>query len=55
VVIIADSLWRRHFQANPAIVGRIILLDGKPNQVIGVASPLFFPPVRYEPGQFANT
>jgi len=41
VVIIADSLWRRHFQANPAIVGRIILLDGKPIRSSACFPPLF--------------
>ena len=27
VVILSDSLWRRRYQADPAIVGRKILLD----------------------------
>jgi predicted permease len=36
VVILADSLWRRRFQADPAIVGRKIMLDGRPHDIIGV-------------------
>ena len=41
VVVIADSLWRRRFQSDPAIIGRKILLDGKPHVVIGVAPASF--------------
>jgi putative ABC transport system permease protein len=41
VVILADSLWRRRYQADPAIVGRQILLDGKPHQVVGVLPASF--------------
>jgi predicted permease len=41
VVIIADSLWRRRFAADPGTVGRKILLDGKPYEVIGVLPPSF--------------
>jgi len=41
VVIIADSLWRRRFQADTGIVGRKIMLDGKPFLVIGVLPPDF--------------
>jgi predicted permease len=41
VVIIADSLWRRRFQADAGIVGRKIILDGKPFLVIGVLPPDF--------------
>jgi putative ABC transport system permease protein len=41
VVILADSLWRRRYQADPAIVSRKILLDGKPCEVVGVLPPSF--------------
>jgi predicted permease len=41
VVILADSLWRRRYQADPAIVGRKILLDGKPCEVVGVLPASF--------------
>ena len=44
VVILADSLWRRRYQADPAIVGRKILLDGKPCEVVGVLPPSFHYP-----------
>ena len=46
VVIVSDSLWRRRFQADPAIIGRKILLDGSPYQVVGVLPPDFVYPSR---------
>jgi predicted permease len=36
VVILSDSLWRRRFSADPQIVGRKILLDSRPHEVVGV-------------------
>ncbi len=36
VAVISDSLWKRRFSAGPAIVGRKIMLDGKPHTVVGV-------------------
>jgi hypothetical protein len=41
VVILVDSLWRRRYQAGPAMVGRKILLDGKPCEVVGVLPASF--------------
>jgi putative ABC transport system permease protein len=35
-VTISDDLWRRHFHADPAIVGRTIEIDNRPVQVAGV-------------------
>ena len=37
VVILAHSLWQRRFSADPDILSRTILLDGKPYQVVGIA------------------
>jgi len=55
VVILADSLWRRRFQADPGIVGRKIMLNGKPYQVIGVLPPDFqFPKQPDELGRHTN-
>jgi predicted permease len=39
LVVLSDGLWRRRFGADPAIVGRTILLDDFPTVVIGVAPP----------------
>jgi len=44
VVILADSLWRRRYQADPAIIGRKVLLDGRPHEVVGVLPPSFHYP-----------
>jgi len=41
VVIIADSLWQRRFSSDPGVVGRKILLDGKPHEIVGVMPPTF--------------
>jgi predicted permease len=37
VVILSDSLWRRRFSADPGIIGRTVLVDGAPHEVVGVA------------------
>jgi predicted permease len=41
VVVIADSLWRRRFHADPGIIGRSILLDGISHEVVGVLAAGF--------------
>jgi putative ABC transport system permease protein len=35
-VVLSDSLWRRRFGADPALVGRVIRLDDTPFHVVGV-------------------
>ena len=39
VVILGDQLWRRRFNADPAIVGKVIGLNGGPFTVVGVMPP----------------
>jgi len=59
VVVIGDALWKRRFDGDPAIIGRSIIVDGEPHQVIGVAPPRFlFPdgsqiwaPISFDPKQ----
>jgi len=41
VVMIAESLWRRRFHADPGIAGRKVLLEGRPYDIIGVVSSGF--------------
>ncbi|HEX6773303.1 MAG TPA: ABC transporter permease, partial [Acidobacteriaceae bacterium] len=36
VVILSDPLWRNHFHADPAIVGKSIALNGKLETIVGV-------------------
>ncbi len=36
LVVLADSLWRRSFGGDRAIVGQSVPIDGEPHQVIGV-------------------
>jgi predicted permease len=43
VVVLSDALWLRSFQRDPGIVGRKILLDGVPFQVVGVLPPVRVP------------
>jgi putative ABC transport system permease protein len=37
VVVLSESLWRQRWAADPAVVGRSLILSGKPFTVIGVA------------------
>jgi len=44
--IISDRLWRTALQADPAIIGQSITLDGLPRTIVGVLPPSFtFRPV----------
>jgi putative ABC transport system permease protein len=57
VVILSDALWKRRFDADPSVVGRTVIVDGEPHQVIGVMPPRFsFPegsqiwaPIAFDP------
>ena len=41
VAVITDDLWRRQFDANPAVIGRSVLLNAQPFTIVGVAPPGF--------------
>src|SRR6478736_894162 len=44
VVVLSDRGWRERFDADPSIVGRGLLVDGKAATIVGVARPgLAFP------------
>src|SRR5262249_7906617 len=44
VVVLSDRGWRERFDADPAIVGRGLVVDGAPATIVGVAKPgLEFP------------
>lgn len=36
VVVLSEGLWRHRFGADPALIGRLVQLDGKPFTVVGV-------------------
>jgi putative ABC transport system permease protein len=48
VVLISDDLWRRRYDADPAVIGRAIQVNSRPHTVIGVMPPQFrFPENQY--------
>ena len=49
VAILSQQLWERRFAADPGIVGRPIVIDGQPHEVVGVMPADFrFPSPRTE-------
>jgi predicted permease len=50
VVILSDHIWRNHFHADPAIIGKSVALDGKLQTIVGVLPRSFsFPDLTLEP------
>ena len=49
VVILSHAVWQRHFGGDPGILGRDLLLDDEPHQVIGVLPPGAFDRHRARP------
>jgi putative ABC transport system permease protein len=45
-LVLSDRGWRERFNADPSVVGRSMVVDGKPYEVIGVARPGFYFPQR---------
>jgi putative ABC transport system permease protein len=43
VVLLSDRLWRRRFGADPAIVGRAVVMNDQAFRVVGVMPPSFEP------------
>ena len=41
VVLLGDALWRRAFDADPAVLGRSLRVDGAPHTIVGVLPPGF--------------
>ncbi len=41
VMVLSDGLWRSRFGADPAVVGRVVDLDGASVEVVGVTPPGF--------------
>lgn len=36
VIVLSEGLWRQHFGADPAVLGRLVHVDGQPYTVVGV-------------------
>jgi putative ABC transport system permease protein len=48
VVVIGYELWQSHFEGDPAVVGRTVLVGGVPHDVVGVMPPGFAMPRQQE-------
>jgi predicted permease len=53
-VILMNSFWRSEFHADPAIVGKAMVLDGKSFDIVGVLPASFHFPQADEFGAFTN-
>ena len=40
-VVLSDSYWRSHFNADPSVIGQTLYLNNNPYTMIGVANPAF--------------
>ncbi len=57
VVVVSHRYWMRRFDGDPALIGRLIRLDGQPTEVVGIGpawfdaegSPDLFLPTRFDP------
>lgn len=38
VILLSEGLWRARFGADPAVLGRIVRIDGEPHRVLGVVA-----------------
>jgi len=50
VVLLSEGFWQRRFGSSPGILGRQLILNGKPHTVIGIVPEGFR--VRFGPAQF---
>lgn len=41
VAVISDALWRRRYGADPGTVGRTLVLDGEPHEIVGIMPATF--------------
>ncbi len=42
VIILSESLWRSRFNADPSIIGKAIVVDGRDHEVVGVVGGPFW-------------
>ena len=43
VLILSHGLWQRRFGGSPSVLGRILILDGEPFEVVGVMPEAVYP------------
>ena len=46
VAILSDGLWARRFGRDPGVIGRTILLNGEPHEIVGIMPAAFAYPSR---------
>ena len=46
VIVLSEGLWRQRFSADPAVLGRVVRLDGQPHTIVGVLPDRFAYPDR---------
>ena len=51
VAVLSDKLWREHFGADPAVLGRTVRLDQQPFTIVGVMPPSFRTPPDVPPAE----
>jgi len=51
-VIISDDFWKKHFGADPSVIGRTVTLDRRPHTVIGVMPAGFQFPIQNDATDF---
>ena len=51
-VIISDEFWKKHFGADPNVIGNTVTLDRRPHAVIGVMPAGFQFPIQNDPIDF---
>ncbi|HEY2375658.1 MAG TPA: ABC transporter permease [Gemmatimonadaceae bacterium] len=42
-VVLSEALWRSHFGSDPAVIGRQLIIDGRPHTVLGVVPRIDIP------------
>src|SRR5262249_18814228 len=41
LVVLGNSYWRKHFNADPSVVGKQVRINGRPAAIVGVVQPEF--------------